>query len=140
MSSKDPTAFDVDTVPGAVERAHGAAGLNIRDIASQFHLTYRALRFYESKGLLTPRHRDGRRVYSEEDRERLELLVWGKRLGFTLAEIGEMIENRAKGTSEPQQNLLQPDDMIARMKELTARRDEIIAAIAELRRHLAELD
>lgn len=137
MSSNEP--LDLDDLPGRGDPAHGAHGFTIRDLAAQFQLTYRALRFYESRGLLTPRHTQGRRVYTQEDRERLDLLVWGKRMGFTLAEIGEMIEARRRGAAAPKQTLLQLDQTVERLNEMIARRDEIVAAIAELRRHLATL-
>jgi DNA-binding transcriptional MerR regulator len=68
------------------------AGFTIRDLSREFGVTPRALRFYEDKGLLTPR-RDGlNRVYSRRDRGRLKLILMGKKVGFSLTEIREMLD------------------------------------------------
>jgi DNA-binding transcriptional MerR regulator len=64
----------------------------INELAGEFGLTLRALRFYESRGLLAPQREGRRRIFSRADRERLALIVKGKKLGFTLAEISQMIE------------------------------------------------
>jgi len=67
----------------------------INELASEFALTHRALRFYESRGLLAPRRDGRRRFYSRADRRRLALILKGKKLGFTLTEISEMVEAEA---------------------------------------------
>ncbi|WP_413203362.1 MerR family transcriptional regulator [Rhodospirillum sp. A1_3_36] len=65
---------------------------SIADLAKEFDVTPRAIRFYEDKGLITP-ERDGlRRIYSPRDRVRLMLILRGKRLGFSLKEIQEIID------------------------------------------------
>jgi DNA-binding transcriptional MerR regulator len=65
---------------------------SIADLAKEFEVTPRAIRFYEDKGLITP-ERDGlRRIYSPRDRVRLMLILRGKRLGFSLKEIQEIID------------------------------------------------
>jgi DNA-binding transcriptional MerR regulator len=63
----------------------------IGDIARDFDVTLRTLRFYEARGLLTPRREGMNRYYSAQDRARLELILKGKRLGFTLSEIRAMV-------------------------------------------------
>jgi DNA-binding transcriptional MerR regulator len=63
-------------------------------------VTLRALRFYQSKGLLTPRRNGSARLFSHDDRERLALILQGKRLGFTLIEIREMLAARARGCNK----------------------------------------
>jgi DNA-binding transcriptional MerR regulator len=68
---------------------------SINELAGEFSLTHRALRFYESRGLLNPRRDGRRRIYSREDRDRLTLILKGKKLGFTLTEISEMVEAQA---------------------------------------------
>jgi DNA-binding transcriptional MerR regulator len=65
---------------------------SITDLAKEFGITLRALRFYESRGLLTPVREGRKRIFSRADRDRLALILKGKKLGFTLAEISEMIE------------------------------------------------
>lgn len=65
---------------------------SIRDLAQEFDITTRTMRFYESEGLLHP-ERDGQtRIYSEKDRIHLKLIMRGKRLGFSLAESKELIQ------------------------------------------------
>lgn len=65
---------------------------SIADLAREFDVTPRAIRFYEDKGLLSPT-RDGlRRIYAPRDRVRLKLILRGKRLGLTLREIQEIID------------------------------------------------
>lgn len=64
----------------------------VPELAAAFAVTPRALRFYEAKGLLTPRRAGNRRVYDRRDRGRLQLILRGKRLGFSLAEIREYLE------------------------------------------------
>lgn len=68
------------------------ASFTITDLAKEFELTTRAIRFYEVQGLLSP-SRDGRnRIYSKRDRIRLKLVLRGKRLGFSLGEIKELFD------------------------------------------------
>ncbi len=66
--------------------------LGIAQLAREFGVTTRTIRFYEDKGLLSPLRKGQRRVYAPRDRVRLKLIMRGKRLGFSLEEIGEMID------------------------------------------------
>ncbi|MGE0094696.1 MAG: MerR family transcriptional regulator [Alphaproteobacteria bacterium] len=63
----------------------------IQEVGKEFGLTARALRHYEELGLLAPARRGTVRLYSENDRKRLRLVLRGRRLGFSLEEIGEML-------------------------------------------------
>lgn len=65
---------------------------SIVDLAREFDVTTRTIRFYEEHGLLAPTRRGNRRVYAPRDQTRLKLIMRGKRLGFSIAEIKEMIE------------------------------------------------
>lgn len=65
---------------------------SIADLAREFSVTPRAIRFYEDKGLIAPAREGLRRIYSPRDRVRLKLILRGKRLGFTLREIQEIID------------------------------------------------
>jgi DNA-binding transcriptional MerR regulator len=71
-----------------------AAGVSytIGDLAREFDLTTRAIRFYEDCGLITPQRSGRNRVYSARDRTRLKLTLRGKRLGLTLAEVKELVD------------------------------------------------
>ena len=65
---------------------------SIRQLCREFGATARALRFYEDKGLLTPGRKGQTRVYDARDRARLKLILRGRRIGFTLQEIQEMMD------------------------------------------------
>jgi DNA-binding transcriptional MerR regulator len=64
----------------------------IGELSREFDVTLRALRFYEDKGLLNPRRRGQTRIYSRRDRARLRLLLMGKRVGFSLSEIRDLLD------------------------------------------------
>ncbi len=64
----------------------------IAELAREFNVTTRTIRFYEDKGLLAPLRKGQRRVYAPRDRVRLRLIMRGKRLGFSLEEIRELID------------------------------------------------
>src|SRR5215470_19667129 len=63
----------------------------IGEMAREFGVTLRALRFYESKGFISPRREKNLRLYNEKDRARVAAILGGKKLGFTLAEIRTML-------------------------------------------------
>ena len=65
---------------------------SISELAQEFDVTPRAIRFYEDHGLLAPTRAGQRRIYSPRDRTRLKLTLRGKRLGLTLSEIRELID------------------------------------------------
>lgn len=65
---------------------------SIGDLAREFGVTHRTLRFYEDKGLISPRREGLNRIYSRRDRARLKLVILGKKVGFPLAEIKKMLE------------------------------------------------
>ena len=65
---------------------------SISDLAREFGVTTRAIRFYEDEGLLSPGRSGRQRVYTSRDHVRLKLIVRGKRLGFSLSEVREIIE------------------------------------------------
>lgn len=76
---------------------------SIRDLAEEFDVTTRTIRFYEEKGLLTPQREGQNRVFSSADRTRLRLILRGKRLGLTLDESSEIIAMYEPGTSNKKQ-------------------------------------
>ncbi|WP_421243016.1 MerR family transcriptional regulator [Aeromonas enteropelogenes] len=65
---------------------------NISELAREFDVTTRSIRFYEDQGLLNPAREGQTRIYSKQDRVRLKLTLRGKRLGFSLAEIRELFD------------------------------------------------
>jgi DNA-binding transcriptional MerR regulator len=81
------TSHDRDNKAGETE-----APLTIGEVAREFGITLRALRFYESKRLITPQRHGAARIYRGVDRERIVLILNGRRLGFTLAEIKRLLD------------------------------------------------
>lgn len=78
------------TVNGSLARQRRT--YSIGELARMFEVTPRTIRFYEQEGLLAPERRGQTRIYHEKDRVRLKLTLRGKRLGFSLAEIREVVE------------------------------------------------
>jgi DNA-binding transcriptional MerR regulator len=104
----------------------------IGELAHEFGLTLRALRFYEDRGLITPRREGLTRIYSARDRARLSMIVKAKALGFTLSEIKDTLAAESR-RSEPESLFLsrpQVDDQIAHLEQ---QKSEIDAALAELK-------
>ena len=76
------------------------AEFSISELAREFEITPRAIRFYEDQGLLAPRRDGQRRIYTPRDRTRLKLTLRGKRLGLTLSEIRELIDMYEPGRDQ----------------------------------------
>ena len=106
---------------------------SISELADEFDVTTRTIRFYEEKGLLKPRRQGTRRIYSPADRTRLRLILRGKRLGLSLDESAEII--RMYGT--PGRNRRQLELLISRIEE---RRAVLRRQQQDLRAMLGELD
>jgi DNA-binding transcriptional MerR regulator len=105
--------------------------LAIGAVAREFGVTFRALRFYESRGLLAPLRIGPARRYRQADRERLALVLRGKKLGFTLDEIGEMI--RAGAAGEASALDLNRRRCAEQINLLERKKRQIETALAELR-------
>ncbi|GAB3316852.1 MerR family transcriptional regulator [Haliea atlantica] len=76
---------------------------SIADLAREFDITHRTIRFYEEKGLISPRRRGQQRLYSPADRVRLKLILRGKRIGMTLDESVEVIDMYQPGSNNSDQ-------------------------------------
>lgn len=130
--------------PGITDpNANSDNTLTIGTLAREFNVTLRAIRFYESKGLLKPQ-RDGKtRLYSPEDRERLALILKGKHLGFTLSEIRALIAtktNTGVKDNEASPLGLSREQCSRQIDALERQKCDIEDAIAELRRVVAAAD
>ena len=106
----------------------------IGDLSREFDVTLRALRFYEDKGLLHPRRRGRSRIYSRRDRARLKLILMGKRIGFSLREIREILDLYDLKGGEVGQLRIAADRFQSQIQSLKAQRAEIDAAIGDLTR------
>ncbi|HVB48025.1 MAG TPA: MerR family DNA-binding transcriptional regulator [Burkholderiales bacterium] len=99
MTADSPSAPRSKAAPARAEAAPGAE-YAIGDLAREFDVTPRAIRFYEDLGLLAPRREGQRRIYTLRDRTRLKLTLRGKRLGLTLSEIREIVDMYDTGRDE----------------------------------------
>ena len=105
---------------------------SIRQLCREFDVTPRALRFYEDRGLLAPARRGSTRIYSHRDRARLQLILRGKRVGFSLAEIGEMLALYDRQDGGAVQMAASLGKFRERVADLKRQRDDLDKAIAEL--------
>jgi DNA-binding transcriptional MerR regulator len=104
----------------------------IAELAREFGVTARTLRFYEEHGLLEPERRGLQRVFRSGDRVRLELVLRGKRLGFPLEEIKKIVGMYDADTGETGQLTYLLDQITVRRSELEQRRSDIERTLAEL--------
>ena len=105
---------------------------SISELAREFDVTPRAIRFYEDQGLLAPRREGQRRVYTARDRTRLKLTLRGKRLGLSLSEIRELIDMYEPGRDERPQLERFLAVLEAHRASLVQQRADIEAQLAEL--------
>ena len=106
----------------------------ITELARDFGVTTRAIRYWESHGLVSPERAGGNRVYSKRDRTRLKLALRGKRLGLSLAEIKELIDMYDTVEDESTQLLSFLDALGQRRAALEQQRDDIEAVLKEISR------
>jgi len=124
-----------DDLPNAA--AASQSEFTITELAQEFGLTHRALRFYDSRGLLSPQRDGRRRIFTRADRDRLALIVKGKKLGFTLSEISQMIEAQA-GRASAHTLKLTAEKCLEQIAFFERQMREAGEALAELRRiHLS---
>ncbi|HEX6297510.1 MAG TPA: MerR family DNA-binding transcriptional regulator [Burkholderiales bacterium] len=105
---------------------------SISELAQEFDVTPRAIRFYEDQGLLAPRREGQRRIYTARDRTRLKLTLRGKRLGLTLSEIRELIDMYEPGRDERPQLERFLSVLESHKASLLQQRADIEAQLAEL--------
>ena len=111
---------------------------SIRHLCREFGATARALRFYEDKGLLTPARKGQTRVYDSRDRARLKLILRGKRFGFSLEQIRQLLElydPAERNVTQTRATLVTARERLADMERQYA---ELGAAIAELRAQITD--
>ncbi len=105
----------------------------IGELATAFALSPRAIRFYEDQGLLSPERAGAQRVYTKRDRARLQLILRGKRLGFSLADIREFLDLYDADSTKRQQMAMTLDRTRARISDLEQQLEDITITLAELR-------
>ena len=111
--------------------------MTIRDMCLQFDVTPRTLRFYEQKELLSPIREGQRRLFTRRDRARLKLILRGKRFGFSLEEIRQLLDLYHMDDSQ-QMQLAKSFELAGKhLSEMEAQRAELDEAIAELKKQMA---
>lgn len=99
-------------------------------VCAEFNVTPRALRFYESKGLLSPRREGQKRLFTRRDLARLKLILRGRRYGFALAEMKELLDLYDVDHDQVTQLSATLEAAVGRHEEMIEERDELISAIA----------
>jgi DNA-binding transcriptional MerR regulator len=126
-----PAVFPVEALAPIAPRPD-REHFSISDLCSEFGVTARALRFYEDEGLIGPERRGTQRIYSHRDRARLAWILRGKRVGFSLGEIKEMIDLYDIGDGRKVQRQVTLERCLDRIRLLENQKHDIDAHIAEL--------
>lgn len=143
-SESDRSDFDraldttvVEAADSEAEDGHSPATYSIGELAGEFELTLRTLRFYEDRGLLSPRRRGLERIYSRRDRARLKLILLGKKIGFSLTEIKEMLDLYDLRDGQVTQLRTALDKFHRQAELLEQQKRDIETALEELRRTMS---
>jgi DNA-binding transcriptional MerR regulator len=123
-----------------IELRRPERAFTIRQLCVEFKVTPRALRFYEDKGLLSPARDGMNRVYHNRDRARLQLILRGKRVGFSLSEIREILELYDEKDGGAAQMARAIKKFRTRIVELHAQREDIDGAIQALEEGCVRLE
>ena len=123
----------------AGDAGEGTKVYTIGDLAREFGVTLRTLRFYEDRGLLSPRRDGTARIYDARDRDRLSVILKGKQLGFTLTEIRAMVAEERSGNGPALNLKLSLEQVEDQIRHLEQQKSEIEEALAELKARRASM-
>jgi len=110
--------------------------LTIRQMCDEFGVSARTLRFYEAKELLFPIRVGQKRLFDKKDRARMKLIVRGKRFGFSLEEIRQLLALYRSGESQKPQVIRTYQIAKERLDDLIRKRDDLTQVIKELREQI----
>jgi DNA-binding transcriptional MerR regulator len=126
------TAADVAAKTNEIGMETQDGYIRIGEMAKKHEVTLRTLRFYEDKGLLNPKREGATRLYSRRDNARLKLILLGRKVGFSLREVKQMIDLYDPTGSNTKQLKLALDKSEKQLGRLQKQRQAIDEAIAEL--------
>lgn len=135
-----PLARTARTASPAAESAAArgsARQYTITELAAEFDITARAIRFYEDMGLLSPQRRGRNRVYTHRDRTRLKLTLRGKRLGLSLQEIKQLVDMYDSPSDTRQQLTAFMAVLAEHRQQLEQQREDLEVTLAEIAQHEA---
>ncbi|MFO0993571.1 MAG: MerR family DNA-binding transcriptional regulator [Hyphomicrobiales bacterium] len=124
----------------ATDKANRDRTYSITELCREFNVTPRTLRFYEQKGLLAPARRGWTRLFSYRDRARLQLILRGKKVGFSLEEIKEMLELYNLKDGQLTQLRVAATKFRERREALQLQRVEVEEAMEELEKTISLID
>jgi DNA-binding transcriptional MerR regulator len=133
--SQPTTGFSVAMLEDESRTALDSAQpeLSISQMSRVFGVSLRTLRFYEDRGLIKPRREGNARYYRGSDRIRMEMILKGKKLGFTLTEIQDLIGGKGATEMTDLEDQLNPQQIVTQISHLERQRNEIEGAIERLR-------
>src|SRR6202789_1275936 len=147
MNRISPIAHAPAGVSGALFDGEGRTALDsaqpeltISQMSRVFGVSLRTLRFYEDRGLIKPRREGNARYYRSTDRIRMEMILKGKKLGFTLTEIQDLIGGKGATEMTDLEDQLNPQQIVTQISHLERQRNEIEGAIEKLRATQSRLD
>lgn len=108
----------------------------IREMCAEFDVTPRTLRFYEAKELISPKREGPHRIYSKTDRARMKLILRGKRFGFSLEEIRQLLEMYYIGDQQFTQLSKTYELAVSRLEQMRDQRAELDQAIKDLEKQM----
>lgn len=130
-------AYENQTVADLGRSIEAKPTYTIGDLAREFGVTLRTLRFYEDRGLLAPRREGMARIYDARDRDRLAVILKGKQLGFTLTEIRAMLAEERRPEGSILNLKLSAEQIEDQIRHLETQKLEIEQALDELRTRLS---
>jgi DNA-binding transcriptional MerR regulator len=133
--SSSPRPIPAAQAASEGESRSAPVSYTITELAQEFEITPRAIRFYEDLGLLQPRREGRHRIYSHRDRTRLKLTLRGKRLGLPLQDIKQLVDMYETGTDTRPQLEAFIQVLRAHRRQLEQQLDDIRVTLAEIDEH-----